>query len=74
MVTVKLRGLQTAHYVQAAVAGALRMAERSYMTSEVRASGLECQAARAQEQPKSYRMSEVRGGSLEELPCVQGQG
>ena len=33
----------------AAVPGALRVAERSYPTSEVRGSGLECQAATAQE-------------------------
>ena len=55
--------------------------------SEVRGSGLECQAATAQEQPRgatlhlrsgaaaerSYPASEVRGGGQEELPRVQGQ-
>ena len=41
----------------AAVPGALRVAERSYPTSEVRGSGLECQAATAQERPKG-------------LPCI----
>ena len=55
--------------------------------SEVRGSGLECQAASAQEQPRgatlrlrsvaagrSYPESEVRGGSREETPRVLGQG
>ena len=56
-------------------------------TSEVRGSGLECQAAMAQEWPRgatlcprsgvagerSYPASEVRGGQ-EETPGVRGQG
>ena len=55
--------------------------------SEVRGSGLECQAVSAQEQPRgatlrrrsvvagrSYPESEVRGGSREETPRVLGQG
>ena len=68
-------------------ADALSMAERSYPTSEVRGSGLECQAATAQEWPRgaplcprsgtadkrSYPASEVRGGR-EEPPHAQGQG
>ena len=41
-------------------AGTLSMAERSYHTSEVRGSGLECQAATVQERQ-------------EELPSVRGQ-
>ena len=63
------------------VAGALSVA-KSYPTSEVRGSGLECQAATAQEQPKGATLrprsgvaagrrhpeSEVRGGSWEEPP------
>ena len=54
--------------------------------SEVRGSGRECQAAAAQEQQRganprprsgaaaerSYPVSEVRGGSWEEQPHVQG--
>ena len=61
--------------------------ERSYPTSEVRVSGLECQAAKAQERlrvatlrlrsgvaaERSYAAFEVRG-SPEETPCVRGQG
>ena len=68
-------------------AGSLSAAERSYPTSEVRGSGLECQAAMAQEQPKGATLhpssgvaagrrhpaSEVRGSSWEEVPHVQGQ-
>ena len=60
------------------------MAERSYPTSEVRASGLECQAAMAQEQPRAatlpprsgvvagrrHHVSEVRGSGQEELPRI----
>ena len=72
----------------AARGGALRAAERSYLKSEVRGSGLECQAATAQERPRgstlcprsgaeaerSYMASEVRGGGQEETPRVRGQG
>ena len=72
----------------AARGGALRAAERSYLKSEVRGSGLECQAAMAQERPRgatlcprsvamagrSYPAFEVRGGGQEETPRVQGQG
>ena len=36
--------------------------------SEVRSGGQECQAATAQEQPRSYPTSEVRGGGWEEQP------
>ena len=70
-----------------AAAGALSAA-RSYPTSEVRDSGLECQAATAQERPRgatprlrsgatagrSDPVSEVRGDSREEPPRVRGQG
>ena len=66
----------------------LSPAKRSYPTSEVRGSDLECQATMAQECPRratlrprsgavaerSYPTSEVRGGSREEPPCVRGQG
>ena len=65
----------------AARAGALSAAERSYPTSKVRGSSLECQAVTAQELPRgatlcprsgeagrSYPASEVRGGDLEESP------
>ena len=59
----------------------ISMAKRSYPTSEVRGSGLECQAATVQEWPRgatprpssgvvagrSYPTSEVRGGGQEEL-------
>ena len=68
-------------------AGALSAGERSYPISEVRGSGLECQAAMAQEWPRgatlcprsvvagrSYLASEVRGGGREELPHIQVQG
>ena len=58
--------------------------EMSYPRSEVRGSGLECQAVTAQEQlrgatlclrsvavaERSYPASEVSGGSWEELPHV----
>ena len=68
-------------------AGTLSVAERSYPTSEVRGSSLECQAATAQEWPRgatlrprsgaaaerSYPASEVSGG-WEELPRIRGQG
>ena len=63
------------------------MAE-SYPTSEIRGSGLECQAAAAQEwlrgatphlRPgavigRSYPTSEARGGGLKEQPHARGQG
>ena len=68
-------------------AGSLSATKRSYPTSEVRGSGLECQAEMAQERPRgatpcprsvaagrSYPTSKIRGGSREELPCVRGQG
>ena len=56
--------------------------------SEVRGSGLDCQVATAQEQPRgatlrhrsgvaaerSYPASEVRGGNWEEQPQAQGYG
>ena len=72
--------------MQAAAAGALSAAERSYPTSEVRGSSLECQASTAQEQPRgatlrprsgaaaesSYPASEVRGVDWEEQPHTQG--
>ena len=68
-------------------AGALSAAEKSYPTSEVRGTGLECQAAKAQERLRGatlgsrsgavagrrYPAPEVRGGGQEELPCVGGQ-
>ena len=61
--------------------------ERSYLKSEVRGSGLECQAATAQEWPRgatlhprsgaatkwSYPASEVSGSGWEELLCVCSQ-
>ena len=61
--------------------------ERSYPMSEVRGSGLECQAAMAQERPRGDTLhprsgtvagrrhpeSKVRGGGWEELPHVPGQ-
>ena len=69
------------------VAGALCGAERSYPTSKVRGSGLECQAAMVQERPRgatlrprsaaaerSYPVSEVSGCCREETPHVRGQG
>ena len=70
--------------MQAAAAGA----ERSYPTTEVRGSGLECQAATAQGRPRGATLrprsgvaagrrhpeSEVRGDGREELPCFGGQG
>ena len=66
----------------------LSPAKRSYPTSEVRGSDLECQATMAQECPRratlrprsgavaerSYPTSEVRGGSREETPRIQGRG
>jgi len=42
-----------------AATGALSVAERSYPTSKVKGSGLECQAAMAQEQQR--RATQVRG-------------
>ena len=67
-------------------AGSLSAGERSYPTSEVRGSGLECQAVTAQERPRGATLrprsvapgrkhpaSEVRGGGREELPHVRGQ-
>ena len=71
-----------------AAAGTLSVAESSYPTSEVRGSGLECQAAKAQEWPRgatprprsgaaaerSYAVSEGRDGGREVLPRVRGQG
>ena len=69
-------------------AGALSAGERSYPISEVRGSGLECQAAMAQERPRgatlcprsgaaagrSHLAPEAKGGSWEETPCARGQG
>ena len=69
-------------------AGSPSAAERSYPTSEVRGSGLECQAATAQEWPRgaaphprsvaaarrSHLAPEARGGDLEEPPGARGQG
>ena len=68
-------------------AGSLSVAERSYLTSEVRGSGLECQAAMAQERPRgatlrprsvaarrSYPASEVRGSGREETPRIRVKG
>ena len=71
----------------AARAGALSAAERSYPTSKVRGSSLECQAVTAQERPRGatlcsrsgaaakriYSATEVSGGR-EELPRVRCQG
>ena len=65
-----------------------RTAKRSYPTSEVRGSGLECQAAMAQKQlrgttprwrswvtvERSYLVSEARDCGWKELPHVRGQG
>ena len=61
-------------------------AERSYLTSEVRGSGLECQAVMVQERPRGatlhqrsvaaerrHSASEV-SGSREETPRIRGQG
>ena len=62
----------------------LGMAKRSYLTSKVTGSGLECQAVKAQGRPRgatlrlrsvvvagrSYPVSEVRGRGQEELPHV----
>ena len=47
--------------------------ERSDSRSEVRGSGLECQAVMAQERPRGATPFRVRGG-WEELPRVRGQG
>ena len=67
-------------------AGSLSATKRSYPTSEVRGSGLECQAATAQEWPRGatlclrsvaagriYPASEVSCGQ-EETPSIRGQG
>ena len=75
---------------QAAAASALSMAERSYPMSEVKGSGLECQAAMAQEWPRgatphprpeavperSHPTSEVRGGGERShlAPKARGSG
>ena len=45
-------------------AGSLSMAERSYPTSEVRGSGLECQAAMAQERPRGATLRPRSGQRL----------
>ena len=52
-------------------------AKRSYPTSKVRGSGLECEAATAQEQPRGATPrpragTKARGGGWEEQPHVQG--
>ena len=53
-------------------AGSPSAAKRSYPTSEVRGSGLECQAATAQEWPRGAaphpRSGAARGSDLEEPP------
>ena len=48
----------------AAVPGALRVAERSYPTSEVRGGGQECQAATVQEQPRGATLCSRSGGCV----------
>ena len=60
------------------MAGALSAAKRSYPMSEVRGSGLECQAAMAQEQPRgatphprSGAAPKARGSGREEQPHTQ---
>ena len=72
----------------AARGGTLSVAERSYPRSEVRGSGLECQAVMAQERPRgatpcprpgvmaerSDPASEARGGGQKEQPHARGQG
>ena len=79
----------TQHQAQVAADGrrTKQNAAESYPTSEVRGSGLECQAATVQERPRgatlrprsvavagrSYPTSEVRGGGQEETSCIQGQ-
>ena len=45
-------------------AGALSVAERSYPTSEVRGSGLECQAATAQERLRGATLRRGQGRRL----------
>ena len=63
------------------------MAERSYPTSEVRGSGLECQAATVQEPPsgvtprlrsgaarRSHLAPEARGGDLRSYPEPKAMG
>ena len=68
--------------MQVAVSGTLSTAKRSYPTSGVRGSDLECQASTVQERlrgatlrlrsgvERSYPKSEVRDGSQEELPHI----
>ena len=65
----------------------LSTAEKSYPRSEVRGSGLECQAATAQERPRGatlrprpgvmaerrYPASEARGGSREKPPWSEAR-
>ena len=68
-------------------AGTLSTSERSYPTSEVRGSGLECQAATAQKRPRvstprprsvvagrRHPASEVRGGSWRSYPASEASG
>ena len=80
----------TQHQAQVAADGrrTKQNAAESYPTSEVRGSGLECQAVTAQEWPRgatvhprsgaaakrSYPASEVRGNGGEEIPRGRGQG
>ena len=79
-------GCEPAYLAQAAASRLTKRGERSFPKSELRGSGLECQAALAQEWPRgatlrlrsvaagrSYPASEVRGGR-EEPPRAQGQG
>ena len=80
-------GCEPAYLAQAAASRLTKRGERSFPKSELRGSGLECQAALAQEWPRgatlrlrsvaagrSYPESEVRDGGWEETPRVQGQG
>ena len=64
----------TQHQVQVAADGrrTKQNAAESYPTSEVRGSGLECQAATMQElrRKRSYPASKVRGDGREEIPGI----
>ena len=83
--TGKRKGCHSHQSAVAAAAGTLSAAG-SYPTSEVRGSGLECQAAMVQEWPRGatprprsgvmarrrYPASKARGGSRKEQPHAQG--
>ena len=73
---------------QAVVAASALSAAKSYPTSKVRDSSLECQAVMAQERLRgaapcprpgvmalrSHPVPKARGGAQEEPPCAGGQG